>query len=159
MEFSTNIYIWLNLADLLKGPYKWTFFKTSLLHVFFYQFWHADYEYDIFKMEENGYYDFWIVRKGPSAPTMRPAHQQTQYGGFYFQHTNAFSAHQHIFSAPTAQWIAPISISNSSVFSAPTFCQQHQYFFIDTSASNYRAPTHFHQLISSLLFLLPSSAL
>ena len=58
----------------VKGPYKWTFFKTSLLHVF-YQFWHADYEYDIFKIKKNGNYDFWIVKKGPSAPAMRPAHR------------------------------------------------------------------------------------
>ena len=36
---------------LFKGPYKWTFFKTSLLHVF-YQFWHAEYEYDTFKMKK-----------------------------------------------------------------------------------------------------------
>ena len=122
---------------------------TSLLHVF-YQFWHADYKYDIFKMKKNGYYDFWTVWKGPSAPTMRPAHQQKQYGGFYFQHTNALSAHQHIFSAPTAQWIVPISISHSSVFSAPVFCQRHQYFFIDTSASNSRAPTHFQRTNSTM---------
>ena len=70
----SNIALNSNNNKLFKGPYKWTFFKTSLLHVF-YQFWHADYEYDIFKIKKNGNYDFWIVKKGPSAPAMRPAHR------------------------------------------------------------------------------------
>ena len=42
---------------LLKGPQKWTFFETCLLHVF-YQFLTADYKYNIFRMLKKCYDDF-----------------------------------------------------------------------------------------------------
>ena len=46
-----NILIIFNTVykNLLKGPHKWTFLETCLLHVF-YQFLYADYEYKIFRM-------------------------------------------------------------------------------------------------------------
>ena len=40
-----------------KGPHKWTFFETCLLHVF-YLFLHADYEYNIFRILKKCYDNF-----------------------------------------------------------------------------------------------------
>ena len=35
-----------------KGPHKWTFLR-HVYYTFFYQFLHADYEYNIFRMLKN----------------------------------------------------------------------------------------------------------
>ena len=56
--FTSFLGDFLNTMDIIvKGPQKWTFFETCLLHVF-YQFLTADYEYNIFRMLKKCYDDF-----------------------------------------------------------------------------------------------------